>query len=115
MEHGVKIVHAGELEHGHAADLWMTRAAAITHARTGANKTVGWHDGGTADAKTGHIIMENWRPYFTWCRGACVCDGEITWNSAEKPGPEIYLCAALRAASEINASPMKCAQGGRGS
>ena len=52
-EHGVKIVHAGELDTNTPQTSGMTRAAAITHARTGANKL--W--GGTVvvepHAKTG--------------------------------------------------------------
>jgi uncharacterized RmlC-like cupin family protein len=35
-EHGVKIVHAGDLDTNTAQTPGMTRAAAITHARTGA-------------------------------------------------------------------------------
>ena len=35
-EHGVKIVHAGELDMNTPQTSGMTRAAAITHARTGA-------------------------------------------------------------------------------
>jgi uncharacterized RmlC-like cupin family protein len=37
-EHGVKIVHAGELDTNTPQTPGMTRAAAITHARTGATK-----------------------------------------------------------------------------
>ena len=37
-EHGVKIVHAGELDTNTPQTPGMTRAAAITHARTGASK-----------------------------------------------------------------------------
>src|SRR5262244_368047 len=37
-EHGVKIVHAGELDSNTPQTPGMTRAAAITHARTGASK-----------------------------------------------------------------------------
>jgi len=37
-EHGVKIVHAGELDTNTPQTSGMTRAAAITHARTGANQ-----------------------------------------------------------------------------
>ena len=37
-EHGVKIVHAGELDMNTPQTSGMTRAAAITHARTGAEK-----------------------------------------------------------------------------
>src|SRR5580692_8823569 len=41
-EHGVKIVHAGELDMNTPQTSGMTRAAAITHARTGAEKL--WAD-----------------------------------------------------------------------
>src|SRR5712672_4129470 len=37
-EHGIRIVRAGELDTNTAQTPGMTRAAAITHARTGANK-----------------------------------------------------------------------------
>jgi uncharacterized RmlC-like cupin family protein len=37
-EHGVKIVPAGELDTNTPQTPGMTRAAAITHARTGANQ-----------------------------------------------------------------------------
>ena len=37
-EHGVKIVRAGELDMNTPQTSGMTRAAAITHARTGAEK-----------------------------------------------------------------------------
>ena len=37
-EHGVKIVHAGELDMNTPQTSGMTRAAAITYARTGAEK-----------------------------------------------------------------------------
>jgi uncharacterized RmlC-like cupin family protein len=37
-QHGVKIVHSGELDTNTPQTAGMTRAAAITHARTGASK-----------------------------------------------------------------------------
>src|ERR1051325_593945 len=37
-EHGIRIVRAGELDSNTPQTPGMTRAAAITHARTGANK-----------------------------------------------------------------------------
>lgn len=52
-EHGIRIIHAGELDSNTPQTPGMTRQAAITHARAGANKL--W--AGTAvvqpDAKTG--------------------------------------------------------------
>ena len=54
-EHGVKIVHSDELDLNTPQTSGMTRAAAITHARTGASKL--W--AGTMlvqpDAKTGVV------------------------------------------------------------
>jgi uncharacterized RmlC-like cupin family protein len=66
-KHGVKVVHSNELDLNTSQTSGMTRAAAITHAKAGADKL--WT--GTmvvqADAKTGphRITMENWRPCFT--------------------------------------------------
>ena len=52
-EHGVKIVHAGELDMNTPQTCGMTRAAAITHARTGAEKLWAGTMVVQADAKTG--------------------------------------------------------------
>ena len=52
-EHGVKIVRAGELETNTPQTSGMTRAAAITHARTGANKLWAGRMVVRPDAKTG--------------------------------------------------------------
>jgi uncharacterized RmlC-like cupin family protein len=51
-EHGVKIVHAGELDMNTPQTSGMTRAAAITHARTGA-ETMCWHDGRATGCEDG--------------------------------------------------------------
>jgi uncharacterized RmlC-like cupin family protein len=45
-EHGVKIVHAEELDMNTPQTSGMTRAAAITHARSGAEKLWAGHYGG---------------------------------------------------------------------
>ena len=50
-EHGVKIVHAGELDMNTPQTSGMTRAAAITHARTSAEKL--WADGGATGCEDG--------------------------------------------------------------
>jgi uncharacterized RmlC-like cupin family protein len=52
-EHGVKIVHAGELDMNTPQTPGMTRAAAITHARTGAEKLWAGSMVVQPDAKTG--------------------------------------------------------------
>ena len=52
-EHGVKIVHAGELDMHTPQTSGMTRAAAITHARTGAEKLWAGTMVVQPDAKTG--------------------------------------------------------------
>jgi uncharacterized RmlC-like cupin family protein len=52
-EHGVKIVHAGELDLNTPQTPGMTRAAAITHARTGAEKLWAGSMVVQPDAKTG--------------------------------------------------------------
>ena len=52
-EHGVKIVHAGELDTNTPQTSGMTRSAAITHARTGANKLWAGTMVVRPDAKTG--------------------------------------------------------------
>ena len=52
-EHGVKIVHAGELDMNTPQTSGMTRAAAITRARTGAEKLWAGTMVVQPDAKTG--------------------------------------------------------------
>jgi uncharacterized RmlC-like cupin family protein len=52
-KHGVRIVHAGELDMNTPQTSGMTRAAAITHARTGAEKLWAGTMVVQPDAKTG--------------------------------------------------------------
>src|SRR5437667_9397398 len=52
-EHGVKIVHSDELDLNTPQTSGMTRAAAITHARAGASKFVGRHNGGSTGCQDG--------------------------------------------------------------
>src|ERR1700731_1648870 len=55
-EHGVKIVHAGELDMNTPQTSGMARAAAITHARAGAGKLGAGTMGGRPEAKAGDFI-----------------------------------------------------------
>jgi uncharacterized RmlC-like cupin family protein len=59
---GVKIVHAGELDTNTPQTPGMTRAAAITHARTGASKLWAGIVVVQPHAKTGPTITVSWRP-----------------------------------------------------
>jgi uncharacterized RmlC-like cupin family protein len=54
-KHGVRIVHAGELDMNTPQTSGMTRAAAITHARTGAEKLWAGTMVVQPDAKTGSM------------------------------------------------------------
>src|SRR6201987_1924708 len=61
VHHGVKIVHSHELDLNTPQTSGMTRAAAITHARTGASKLWAGTMVVQADAKTGphhHGVLE---------------------------------------------------------
>src|ERR1700734_4015578 len=86
-EHGVKIVHSDELDLNTPQTSGMTRAAAITHARTGANKL--W--AGTMlvqpDAKTGPHHHE-----------------QLEFSEEARPGDFIYVPPYVPH-QEINASP----------
>ena len=57
-EHGVKIVRAGELDTNTPQTQGMTRAAAITHARTGASKLWAGTVVVEAGAKTGIVFVD---------------------------------------------------------
>jgi uncharacterized RmlC-like cupin family protein len=61
-QHGLRIIRAGELDTNTPQTPGMTRAEAISRARVGAQKL--W--AGTVvvepNARTGLIIMGNWRP-----------------------------------------------------
>ena len=87
-EHEVKIVHAGELDMNTPQTSGMTRAAAITHARTGAEEL--W---------AGTMVVQP--------------DANAMGRS---PGTErrFYLCAALRAASGDQRKSKRDLRGGRG-
>jgi uncharacterized RmlC-like cupin family protein len=111
-EHGVKIIHADQLDSNTPQTPGMNRAAAITHARTGANKlwagTVTIH----ANAKTGAhhhgelesvIYVVNGRARMRW--------GErLEYVADAGPGDFIYVPPFVPH-QEINASreePLSC-------
>ena len=83
----------------------MTRAAAITHARTGASKlwagTVTIHP----HAKRVRTTMETWRVSFMWCMAVPACVGAIIWSTSPRLGQGFYLCAAIRPASGNQRQP----------
>jgi hypothetical protein len=88
LNNGVKIVPAGDLDPNTPQTSGMTRAAAITHARTGASKL--W--AGTVvvepDAKTGPHHHGELETVLYIVRGRCRMRwGEITSNSLGRPAP----------------------------
>ena len=106
VKNGVKIVHAEELDLDTAQTSGMTRAAAITHARTGANKL--W--AGTmvvhANAKTGPhhhgeletvLFVIKGRVRMRW-------GDQLELSDEAGPGEFIYVPPFLPH-QEINASP----------
>lgn len=94
-EHGVKIVHARELDSNTPQTPGMTRAAAITHARAGANKL--W--AGTVvvqpRAKTGPHHHGELETVIYVVRGRARMVGGITWSSATRPTREILFMFRL--------------------
>jgi uncharacterized RmlC-like cupin family protein len=88
-QHGVKIVHAGELDSNTPQTPGMTRAAAITHARTGASKL--W--AGTVvvqpHAKTGPHHHGELETVIYVVRGRARMRWVISWSSAMRPTLEI--------------------------
>ena len=99
-DHGVRIVRAGELDTNTPQTPGMTRAAAITHARTGATKL--W--AGTVvvqpDAKTGphhHGELETVL-YVVRGRARMRWGDHLEFTDEAEPG-RLHLCPAVRAAS----------------
>ena len=100
-EHGVKIVHAGELDMNTPQTSGMTRAAAITHARTGAEKLWAGTMVVQPDAKTGPhhhgeletvLYVVKGRVRMRW--------GDHLELSEEAGAGDFIYVLALRAASE---------------
>ena len=108
--HGVKIVHAGELDLNTPQTPGMTRAAAITHARTGASKL--W--AGTVvvqpQAKTGphhHGELET-VIYIVRGRARMRWGDRLEFCAEAEPGDFIYVPPYVPH-QEINARPdMPC-------
>lgn len=104
--HGVKIVRAGELDANTPQTAGMTRAAAITHARTGASKL--W--AGTVvvqpDAKTGphhHGELETVL-YVVKGRARMRWGDHLEFSDEARAGDFIYVPPYVPH-QEINASP----------
>jgi uncharacterized RmlC-like cupin family protein len=105
-EHGIKIVRAGDLDTNTPQTAGMTRAAAITHARTGANKL--W--AGTVvvepDAKTGphhHGELETVL-YVVRGRARMRWGEKLEFSDEAGPGDFIYVPPYVPH-QEINALP----------
>ena len=111
-EHGVKIIRADQLDHSTPQTPGMDRAAAITHARTGANKlwagTVTIH----ANAKTGahhHGELES-VIYVVSGRARMRWGEHLQYVADAGPGDFIYVPPFVPH-QEINASreePLSC-------
>ncbi len=111
-EHGVKIIRAGQLDTNTPQTPGMNRAAAITHARTGANKlwagTVLIH----ANAKTGahhHGDLES-VIYVVSGRARMRWGDNLEFTAEAGPGDFIYVPPYVPH-QEINASreePLSC-------
>ncbi len=84
--HGVKIIRAGAMDRNTPQTPGMERAAAITHASTGASKL--W--AGTVvvqpHVRTGPHHHGELETVLYIVRGRPACAGAITWNSAKKRG-----------------------------
>src|ERR1700693_1850622 len=109
-EHGVKIVSAGELDLNTPQTSGMTRAAAITHARTGANKLWAGRMVVRPDAKTGphhHGELETVL-YVVRGRVRMRWGDHLELSGEAQPGDFIYVPPYVPH-QEINASPnMPC-------
>ena len=113
-EHGVKIVHAGELDMNAPQTSGMTRASAITHARTGAEKLWAGTMVVQPDAKAGPhhhgeletviYVVKGW-VRMRW--------GDHLELSEEARAGDFILCATLRAASGDQRRPKRDLRGGR--
>src|SRR5260221_1844969 len=95
-EDGVKIIRSDQLDPNTPQTKGMTRAAAITHARTGASKlwagTVTIH----ADAKTGAHHHGELKPLSMWSVDSRACGGATTLSMWPMPGRVIlFTCHPL--------------------
>jgi len=105
-EHGVKIVRAGELDTNTPQTQGMTRAAAITHARTGASKLWAGTVVVEAGAKTGphhHGELETVL-YVVRGRARMRWGERLEFSEEAGPGDFIYVPPYVPH-QEINARP----------
>jgi uncharacterized RmlC-like cupin family protein len=105
-EHGVKIVHGDELDMNTPQTSGMSRAAAITHARTGANKLWAGRMVVQPDAKTGphhHGELETVL-YIVRGRVRMRWGDHLELSGEAGPGDFIYVPPYVPH-QEINASP----------
>src|SRR5437899_9569285 len=105
-EHGVKIVRAGELDPNTPQTAGMTRAAAITHARTGATKLWAGAVVVQPDAKTGrhhHCELETVL-YVVRGRARMRWGDRLEFSDEAGPGDFIYVPPYVPH-QEINALP----------
>src|ERR1700751_849149 len=105
-QHGVKIVHSDELDLNTPQTSGMTRAAAITHARTGANKLWAGTMVVQPDAKTGphhHGELETVL-YVVKGRVRMRWGDQLELSEEAGPGDFIYVPPYVPH-QEINASP----------
>src|SRR5271163_1240431 len=105
-EHGVKIVHSNELDLNTPQTSGMTRAAAITHAKAGANKLWAGTMFVQPDAKTGphhHGELETVL-YVVKGRVRMRWGGQLEFSEEARPGDFIYVPPYVPH-QEINASP----------
>jgi uncharacterized RmlC-like cupin family protein len=105
-KHGVKIVHSDELDLNTPQTSGMTRAAAITHARAGANKLWAGTMVVQPDAKTGphhHGELETVL-YVVKGRVRMRWGDQLEFSEEARPGDFIYVPPYVPH-QEINASP----------
>jgi uncharacterized RmlC-like cupin family protein len=110
-KHGVKIVHSDELDLNTPQTPGMTRAAAITHARTGASKLWAGTMVVQPDAKTGphhHGQLETVL-YVVKGRVRMRWGDQLEFSEEARPGDFIYVPPYVPH-QEINASPEEMCQ-----
>lgn len=90
-KNGVKIVHADELDMDTPQTSGMTRAAAITHAKTGASTLWAGTMVVQPDAKTGPHHHGELETVLYVVKGRVRSAGAIDWSSVTKPKPEILF------------------------
>src|SRR3954452_23017877 len=105
-EHGVRVVHAGELDPNTAQTPGMTRAAAINHARAGAQKLWAGTVSIQPDAKTGahhHGALES-VIYVVRGKARMRWGDRLEYVAEAGPGDFIFVPPCVPH-QEINASP----------